>query len=70
MEIKTLDLEGTNCYLISSEQTAIVIDPAIKCDETELFLKSNSNKKRLICSQICARGRTARDVRQYAQKRE
>ncbi len=48
MEIKTLVLDNTNCYLLLTEKSAIVIDPAYKSDETELFLKENDDKERLI----------------------
>lgn len=48
MNIKTLNLENTNCYMISTESTAIVIDPAYKSGQVENFLTENSEKERLI----------------------
>ncbi|MBR4973669.1 MAG: MBL fold metallo-hydrolase [Clostridia bacterium] len=48
MKIKTLDLENTNCYLISTEKSAIVIDPGYKSGEVEKFLTENADKERLI----------------------
>lgn len=48
MDIKTLDLQNTNCYLISTEKSAIVIDPGYKSIEAENFLKDNNDKERLI----------------------
>lgn len=48
MQIKTLVLDNTNCYLVLSDKAAIVIDPAIKSFETEKFLKENADKERLI----------------------
>ena len=48
MKIETLDLNGTNCYLISTSRAAVVIDPAIKSDKVKTFLEENSNKERLI----------------------
>ncbi len=48
MNIKTLNLENTNCYLISTKKSAIVIDPAYKSDEVQEFLTENSDKERII----------------------
>ena len=48
MQIKTLVLDNTNCYLVLSDKAAIVIDPAIKSFETEKFLKDNADKDRII----------------------
>lgn len=50
MEINVLHLGhiAVNCYLISTENAAIVIDPGFKSSKTEEFLKENSNKERLI----------------------
>jgi len=50
MEIKNLVLGflGVNCYLISTEKAAIVIDPGFKSPEAEEFLTENSHKERLI----------------------
>ena len=50
MEIKVLPLGDikANCYLISTEKSAIVIDPGFPSLITENFLKENSQKERLI----------------------
>lgn len=50
MEIKTLVLGHihTNCYLVSTDKAAIVIDPAFKSAAVEDFLLQNSDKERLI----------------------
>ena len=50
MEIKTLILRHiqTNCYLLSTESGAIVVDPGFVNEETERFLLENSDKERLI----------------------
>ncbi len=50
MEIKRLNLGSlqTNCYLISSNNGAVVIDPADYSLEVENFLKENEDKERLI----------------------
>lgn len=48
MNIKTLNLDNTNCYLISTEKAAIVIDPAYKSDEVQKFLNENTCKERII----------------------
>lgn len=50
MEIKTLVLGHihTNCYLISTDSAAVVVDPAFISGEVEEFLLSNSLKERLI----------------------
>ena len=50
MEIKKLVLGyiGENCYLVSSDNAAIVIDPGYESQEAEEFLKENSGKQRLI----------------------
>jgi glyoxylase-like metal-dependent hydrolase (beta-lactamase superfamily II) len=50
MEIRTLPLGeiGVNCYLISSNNGAVVIDPGYKSEEVLNFLKENQNKERLI----------------------
>ncbi|MGI6279515.1 MAG: MBL fold metallo-hydrolase [Acutalibacteraceae bacterium] len=46
MEIKTIRLGHihTNCYLISSEKAAIVIDPGFKSEVAKEFLFENSDK--------------------------
>ncbi len=50
MEIKTIVLGHihTNCYLVSTDKAAIVIDPAFKSAAVEDFLLQNSDKERLI----------------------
>ncbi len=50
MEIKAITLGdmGTNCYLVSGESGAVVIDPAVNSAEVTEFLKKNENKERLI----------------------
>ena len=50
MEIKTLVLGHihTNCYLVSTDKAAIVIDPAFISKQIEDFLTENSDKERLI----------------------
>jgi len=50
MEIKTLPLGEiqANCYLISTDKSAVVIDPGFDCDEVTYFLLLNANKERLI----------------------
>ncbi len=50
MEIKTLPL-GTiavNCYLLLSDNAAVVIDPGFESDDVLDFLKNAQNKERLI----------------------
>lgn len=50
MKIKTVALGQiqTNCYLISSEKSALVIDPAFYSKTVEDFLLENEDKERLI----------------------
>lgn len=50
MELKTLQLGllKTNCYLLSSENAAVVIDPGHRSQNTVDFLKENEHKERLI----------------------
>lgn len=48
MKIETLALKDTNCYLLSSEKAAIVIDPGYESQEALTFLNNNSDKERLI----------------------
>ena len=50
MEIKVLELGsiGTNCYLISGEKGAVVIDPGFESDTVTEFLNENSQKDRMI----------------------
>ena len=55
MEIKRLPLESIaiNCYLISTDKTAIVIDPGFYSAEVEDFLKDNASKERIILLTHC-----------------
>lgn len=50
MEIKTLKLGdiGVNCYLLSADNAAVVIDAGFKSDDVLRFLKSAKDKERLI----------------------
>lgn len=50
MEIKVLKLGHiqTNCYLVSTQKAALVIDPGFKSEAVKAFLKENSDKERLI----------------------
>lgn len=50
MEIKVLPLGDiqVNCYLVSTERTALVIDPGYYSEEAEHFLKENCDKQRII----------------------
>ena len=50
MNIERIELGHihSNCYLISSNSAAVVIDPGFKSDIVEEFLKNNSNKERMI----------------------
>lgn len=50
MEIKTLHLGliKTNCYLLSTERAAVVIDPGFDRPGTLDFLSANAEKERLI----------------------
>lgn len=50
MEIKRLVLGyiGVNCYLVSTDKAALVIDPGYESEEAEQFLNRNSHKERLI----------------------
>ena len=48
MKIETILLKDTNCYLVSTEKAAIVIDPGYESDITENFFKNNNDKERLI----------------------
>lgn len=50
MKINCLPLGDiqTNCYLISTDNAALVIDPGFESAEVEQFLKENSSKERLI----------------------
>lgn len=55
MEINTLMLGdlGTNCYLLSTEKAAVVIDPGFDSDEVTSFLNENSDKERMIILSHC-----------------
>lgn len=50
MEIKVLPLGHihSNCYLLSTEQSAVVIDPGFKSEIVTQFLAESSAKERLI----------------------
>lgn len=50
MEIRAihLGLIKTNCYLISTDKAAVVIDPGFKTEITADFLKANEGKNRMI----------------------
>lgn len=50
MEIKVihLGLIKTNCYLLSTDNAAVVIDPGFKTEITSDFLKANAGKERMI----------------------
>lgn len=50
MEIKTLVLGAlqSNCYLISTQKAAVIIDPGFDSNITLDFLKQNKDKQRLI----------------------
>lgn len=50
MEIKTLVLGdiSVNCYLVSTEKAAVVIDPGYRSSEVLEFLENAKNKERLI----------------------
>lgn len=50
MEIRALRLGyiGVNCYLVSTEKAAVVIDPGFKNEKVTEFLQKNSNKEKII----------------------
>ncbi len=50
MEIKVLPLGDiqANCYLLSTEKAAVVIDPGVDSKNVTQFLNCNSHKERLI----------------------
>jgi len=50
MEIKVLPLGDiqVNCYLVSTEKSALVVDPGFYSQKVEEFLKENSHKERMI----------------------
>ncbi|MBO5321821.1 MAG: MBL fold metallo-hydrolase [Clostridia bacterium] len=48
MKITPLNIWMTNCYLIETEKTAIIIDPAFKRQKLVDFLKENEHKERLV----------------------
>ena len=55
MEIKTVNLGviNENCYLISTDNSAVVIDPGYYSDEISDFLKNNHAKERMILLTHC-----------------
>ena len=55
MEIKVLPLGdiGVNCYLLTTENSAVVIDPGYYSKTVEDFLNSNTDKKRMILLTHC-----------------
>lgn len=55
MKIKRLPLESIsiNCYLISTEKAAIVIDPGFYSSEAQEFLKENASKEKLVLLTHC-----------------
>ena len=50
MKITTLSIGSspTNCYLLSTDNAAVVIDPGVKDNRIDEFLEMNSDKERLI----------------------
>ena len=50
MEINVLPLGhiGSNCYMISTEKAAVVIDCGFESDAVNAFLRENSQKERMI----------------------
>lgn len=48
MKIEKLILKDTNCYLVSTDSAAIVIDPGYEDIRTVEFLEKNADKERLI----------------------
>ena len=50
MEIKVLPLGhiNSNCYMLSTERSAVVIDPGFKSETVSKFLIDNAHKERLI----------------------
>ena len=48
MKIERLILRDTNCYLVSTDKAAIVIDPGYEDVRTLEFLQNNSDKEALI----------------------
>lgn len=50
MKISTLSIGSspTNCYLLSTDKAAVVIDPGIKESRIDKFLEDNAEKERLI----------------------
>ncbi|MBR3300437.1 MAG: MBL fold metallo-hydrolase [Clostridia bacterium] len=55
MNVKTVNLGviNENCYLISSDSAAIIVDPGYYSDEISDFLKNNSDKHRIILLTHC-----------------
>ncbi len=48
MKIEKLLLSNTNCYLLSTDNAAIVIDPGYEDERILNFLENNAHKERLI----------------------
>ena len=50
MKISTLSIGSspTNCYLLSTDKAAVVIDPGIKESRIDKFIEDNAEKERLI----------------------
>ena len=50
MKISTLSIGSspTNCYLLSTDKAAVVIDPGIKESRIDKFLEDNAEKERMI----------------------
>ena len=55
MKIKILPLGdiGVNCYLLTTEKSAVVIDPGFYSKNVEEFLNSNTNKECMILLTHC-----------------
>ena len=50
MKISRLSIGSspTNCYLLSTDRAAVVIDPGVRDGRIDAFLQENENKERLI----------------------
>lgn len=48
IKVETIKLHITNCYLISSDKAAVVIDPGYNSCEVLNFLRANEHKQRII----------------------
>lgn len=53
IDVLSVGALGTNCYLVSSDNAAIVIDPGDISYTAEKFLNENSDKERLILLTHC-----------------